>query len=376
MKGSILTFSGLMSLLKHCRVFIIVVTLLCALVGTGITVAGNVVTYHAQSSMVLDDLSGEFTPDELIALVYPIAVSEAADAPEGSVVSVKGPDKNASYLDLRTLVFTATSVGNDSCVQAVNDVVADTVASAQTVLEDFDAKRQEEYEEQLAAVSALPFEDDETRLTAALRISNPEPTNCIFSVTEATSAAGDDVNVPRAAIAYLVIGLVISSCLIIVWALIKAPIKSATDIESVYDLPVVVMSHSTLAVKRIWLNSVIALDNEPETMAFVPVGSRAASNVAFCVGKELEASGRSAIVVDPAIFAGGSIPDRGVVELIQCSPFSESVESIVSARNADAVVVCARQWKCGLRELAETMRELRFADAKIVGFALITKTVS
>lgn len=92
-KGSILTFSGLVSLLKHCWVFVVVATLLCALVGTGVTVTGSEVTYRAQSSMVLDDLSGEFTPDELIALVYPIAVSEAADASEGAVVSVEGPDK-------------------------------------------------------------------------------------------------------------------------------------------------------------------------------------------------------------------------------------------------------------------------------------------
>lgn len=244
------------------------------------------------------------------------------------------------------------------------------------MLEDFNAKRQEEYEEQLAAVSALPYEDDEARLTAALRISSPEPTNCIFSVTEAASAVGDDVNVPRAAIAYSIIGFVISLCFIIVWALIKLPIKSATDIENIYELPVVVMSNSSLAAKRIWLNSTIALDDEPETMAFIPAGPDVASNVAFCVGKELEASGQSAIVVDSASFVGDSIPDQGVVELIRCSPFSESVESVVSARNADAVVVCAKQWKCGLRELAETMRELRFADAKIVGFALVTKSVS
>lgn len=82
-------------------------------------------------------------------------------------------------------------------------------------------------------------------------------------------------------------------------------------------------------------------------------------------GREGEREEVSADLDAPGHFAG----EESTVVLV-CPPLAEGPGGAWAARESDATVVCVQKWADSRLQLADTIRELDLARAKVVGVVL------
>lgn len=196
----------------------------------------------------------------------------------------------------------------------------------------------------------------------------------IATVTKATSAARDTPSSIKMVLVALALGLFIAICIVALIDMIKAPIKSREDTESVSELLVLGTVPSSDGGDRLLANLQFCCEVRPLSVAVVPVG---VATTAPATARELAGAFERSDVRVKLVkgsphakkFQVTVPPDAAII--VSCESLSAGMGAAYIAHNADATVLCVSEWTDSKRQLLSTLRELELAKANIAGIAYL-----
>ena len=168
---------------------------------------------------------------------------------------------------------------------------------------------------------------------------------------------------PRATfiVAAFLAGLLLAIIIVIVIDAMRRPVKGAPDLAEASGLPVL----GTLpgdSGELLLANARFAAGEEvPHSILVVPVGEEAPAKV-VCERIEKAAGAESPAEAEAR---GGS------VHVYACAPLSREIATAYTARAADAVLLTAAQWDDSRIDVESAARELKLANANVVGSVLV-----
>ena len=250
-----------------------------------------------------------------VAIVYGHAASLARQL-EGAdpdyAVSAKA-DGNSM-----TVSVTATGPDEAECLQLADAVAADAVAATE---QDF-------------------AENEGSEFLVAFR-AQVEP-------AELDDAAASGGKLKYLAVALLG-GLFVAVCVVVLIDLKRRHVKSAGGVQDAVELPVLEILPA-VSGERLLANVRFASKvDDLGSVCVIPAGDGTAAERA-CEALEQ-----------------GAQVEGAQLQVVRCEALSQGMAGAYKAREADAVVVTARQWADSLTQLESTVAELRLADAKLVG---------
>lgn len=169
-------------------------------------------------------------------------------------------------------------------------------------------------------------------------------------------AGGSSIsNMAKYLLVALLAGLFISVCIAVLLDMKRRPVKTPEGVQELVELPVL---------------EVLPVQN----------GERLLANVRFAGTREAGDSGKeiSSVLVLPSgdvetaqgaceLLTSAAASEGSTLNVQQAMPLPESMAGAYAARDADAVVVTARQWVDSLPQLETTVAELRLAGANLTG---------
>lgn len=317
-----MTLLDLMKLIRHYLKLVVAVPLICAVVAV-VVVLVSPPTYVAKATLLTN---GD------VALAGGFAQNEA------QLFSKNGIEVSSST-ETAYKTITITAMGSDygGCIAAANATV----------------------------------------LAAAEDYRNANNQGSV-STNEATSAENDSPGLLKIGFMALLAGLFVAICIVVLIDIVKAPIKSRSDIETVAELPVVGAIPNRDRGERLLANIRFLADEQPGTIAVVPTGiAGCALTCAELVGA-FEHAGITVSRVQGSAHAQSlnaiSIP--GVVTIVECAPISEGMGAVYIAKDCDITLVCATEWSDSRRALKSIVDELRFAKANLGGVVFLTSRYS
>lgn len=313
-----MTLLDLIKLIRHHLKLVIALPVVCAV----LSIAALLVvppTYVAKATLLT---SGD------IALAGGYAQKEAAVYSQNGIVVTSRND--TTY---RTVVIEAEGKDYGGCIAAANATV---LAAAN------------DYREANNQVSITP--------------------------NEATYAVSTSPSIPKTALIAFLAGLFLAICVVVLIDMIKSPIKSRVDIEETSNLPVIGTIPNRDRGERLLANIRFINDDQPETIAVVPVGFSGGTLTCAELASAFEHGGVSTTRVKgnphAQSFNVAALPE--IVTIIECAPLSEGMGAVYIAKGADITILCVREWSDSRKELAAVVEELNFAKAKIGGVVFLT----
>lgn len=195
-----------------------------------------------------------------------------------------------------------------------------------------------------------------------------------ISINEATSAENTAPGIIKTTLLALLVGLFVAICVVIIFDLIKAPIKSKNDIEAVSNLPVIGTIPNRDRGERLLANVRFLSDGIPSTIAVVPVGYTGAALTCAELASAFESANVIVTRVKGSPHAQGlteiALPE--IVTIVECAPIAEGMGGVYIAKDADATILCASVWRDSRKDLAAIVEELRFAKADLGGVVVLS----
>ena len=313
-----MTLSDLTKLIRHYIKIIIVIPIICMVLAVAFSLLLPP-TYRAKATLLT---SGD------IALASGFAQNEAEIYSQNNIEVSTSTE--AAY---RTITITAEGKDYGGCIAAANATV---LAAA------------EDYRKANSQVS--------------------------ISTNEATFAESITQGITKTVLISLVAGLFIVICAVALIDAKKMPIKSRRDIEIASGLPVVGNVPTRDRGERLLANVRFLDDNQPSTIAVVPVGFTGATLTCAELASAFEYVGTPVTRIKGNPHAQGlntvSLP--GITTIIECAPLSEGMGAIYIAKEADITLLCASAWRDSRKSLISLVEELRFAKVNIGGVIFIT----
>lgn len=362
-----MTFLELASSIRHFWYVVVGCVLVCTIGFAGVSLVVSPPKYQAIAKVSVGDPSGTVPSAELVATVGSLAPqAEAAASGDGVVVTASQSAAGSQH-------FTFTSVSSDAeaSVAAANAAalqVAEGAKSVYDALQEDNDEKLSAYEQNGGLVEELGGKqlDIITKLMTSRNYSF-----CTFNVEEAMEATPAGTSLTKIVAAGALAGAFLGICIVALLDFIKKPIKGRRDIESSCSYPAIDSSIGKGA-DLLWANVRFALNDTPKTVAIVPACAanvRSLGERLSCAMQRLDekASVRevSADLDAPGHFAG----EESTVVLV-CPPLAEGPGGAWAARESDATVVCVQKWADSRLQLADTIRELDLARAKVVGVVL------
>lgn len=314
-----MTLLDLLKLIKRNLKLVILLPVICAAV-TIIALLVMPANYTASASLVTN---GDF------ALAQGFASTAVSSSSYSDVTLSTSPNSSS-----KQITITGKGSNADSCVKAVNAAAAAT--NEQIKGANGDAK---------------------------------------VVVSEASSAANDSPSIPKSVIVAILAGLFIAICVIVVIDMIKAPIKSKENAESICELPILDELPTDDGGERLFANIQFRSDGRPSSIAVVPVGNiEAGASVARELAQAIEHAGMRVKVVRGAAHARQfkvNIPENAAV-VVDCPSLEEGMGAAHIAHDAQATVVCVSEWESSQPQLVSTVQELTLAKANITGIAYVS----
>lgn len=346
-----LTLLDVLKLMRHYTKLVVAVVVACTLAGVGLDAAkadlGNA-EYTAEAVLTVSEPTATVSAVELMPLTQAIATNVVAEN------STDGVNISQEYdLAARTISFTAVAGSEAESVEAANGAAAQTAEETSAVLQGM----ADQYRAELAAEEAggvgtsdgsMTFGLSERNRAAALEMVS-------FTVNDASQAASNSGK--SAALKYALVGflggLFLAVCIVMVVDLTKAPLKGREDVEKHFDVPVLAEGDPSSLGDRLWANVQFAVGEIPYSVCLVPIGQSVPQGLESSLGNAVMATG------------------AGDVSIIDCAPLDKGVATAYAARDAGVTLICATPWVDSLRQVADTLRELHLAQAKVVGIVLM-----
>lgn len=313
-----MTFSDLLRLLRHYLKIAIAIPVACAVITVVVTLIAPS-TYEAKASLITD---------ADIALTGGFAQSEAELFSQNGITVTSKAD--TAY---RTITVFAEGSDYNGCISAAN--------------------------------SAINATADEIRKV-----------NAAFTITtnEATYAERISPSLLKLIAIALVLGIFLSFCALIVIDAIKKPIKSESDIVTLFDLPIIGRIPNRDRGERLLAN-IRFLSEEPlNTIAVIPAGLTGATLTCAELTSVFEHSGvavsRTKGNPHAEGFKSAALP--GILTIVECPSLSEGIGSVYIAKEADITILCVREWLDSRSALSNMIDELHLAKANIIGVVYLT----
>lgn len=313
-----MTFYDFMRLMRHYIKMIIVVPVICVVL-TILVLLVAPPTYVAQATLLTN---GD------IALIGGYAQNEAATFSQNDITVTSETD--VAY---RTITVEAEGKDYGGCIAAVN-----------------------------AAVLAAAADYRQVDTTSAV------------TTNEATTAESLTPSIPKTALVAFFVGLFLAVFIVVLIDMVKAPIKSRSDVESTAELPVIGTIPDLDRGERLLANIRFSSDDPITTIAVVPTGLTGATLTCAELTSAFEHSGVpvSRIPGNPHAEGFNHVPMPGIVTIVECAPLSEGMGAVYIAKEADLTVLCVNEWSDSKKTLANVVEELTFAQANIAGAVLLT----
>lgn len=199
------------------------------------------------------------------------------------------------------------------------------------------------------------------------------PVACTLVVAVCALVLGADV--AKYAIVALLASLFAVVAAVVAWDSWKMPVRGMEQLEGVSGLYVLGRVPDADRGERLFSNLMfVASDRAGVNVNAAAAGEDARDELSVAVVPVGEPA--DAKLVADALLVGHARAGRGcAVNATACAPFSEGMDAAWAAREADAVVVVAREWSDSVREVEGTLRELMLAGATVAGFALVAEGV-
>lgn len=313
-----MTLLDLIKLIKHYLKIVVIVPVVCVIVAVAFVVV-TPPTYVAKATLLTN---GD------IALAGGFAQNEAAIYSQNGIL-VTSTTENA----YRTITIEAEGRDYGGCIAAANAAV-------------------------LAAA------DDYRSVNGQVSVST----------NEAVYADNYSPSIAKTAIIALFIGLFVALCIIVLIDMVKTPIKSKNDIEGATNLPIIGTIPNRDRGERLLANIRFLGDEQPSTIAIVPVGLSGGTLTCAELTSAFEHSGVTVnrIQGNPHAQSLNAVVFPDIVTIIECAPLSEGMGAVYIAKEADITLLCATEWNDSRKALSAIVEELRFAKAKLGGVVFLT----
>lgn len=359
-----MTLLDVMKLVRHyaklCVAIVVVCTLLGAALGFSKSDLGNE-EYSAESVLTASELTATVSASELMPIVQATANNViAANTQEDVSVS-------AEYdLVSRSITFTAVAASEVASIEAANSTALQTAEETKALL----ATMAEQYRARQADASEPVAADGAVTIKASGQDRASALESVSFTINDASQAAANSgkSTLVKFALVGLLGGLFLAICVVVVIDLVKMPIKGRDDVEKAFEIPVLADEATGNFGQRLWANIQFAVDAEPQSVCLVPVGVASAQKIQQELQGAVSQRGMQLAETDAQNAARGAD-----VCILACAPLAKDMTAAFAARESDATVVLAAQWQDSMGQLRDTLRELRAANAKVVGVALLAE---
>lgn len=363
-----MTFLELVNSVRHFWYVVVGCVLACAIGFAGVGLVVFPPKYQAVAKVSVGDPSGTVPSAELMAAVGSLAPQAEAMA-SGDGVVVTGSQSAAGS---QHFTFTATSSDADASVIAANAAALQVAKEAKSVYEALQEDNDEKlsaYEQNGGLVEELGGKqlDIITKLMTSRNYSF-----CTFNVEEASEAMPAGTSLMKIVAAGALGGAFLGICIVALLDFIKKPIKGRRDIENSCPYPILDSSIGRGA-DLLWANVRFALDDTPKTVTIVPAHAGNARSLGERLSRAMRQLDEKVSMreVPADLDAPGCFSEEGSTSVLVCSPLTEGPGGAWAARESDATVVCVQKWADSRLQLADTIRELDLARAKVVGVVFL-----
>lgn len=196
------------------------------------------------------------------------------------------------------------------------------------------------------------------------------------SFTVTTAAAAKDVSQSpfKTALIALFVVLFVVICGIVVWDMIRRPIKNKDNLELVAQVPVVGQLPARDHGEKLFANVRFVAKDALNTVCIVPVDDPSASRQ---VAEEIYGAA-SMLGINTEMFKADPhaeylYTDTALADLnlVDCAPLSQGMGAAYLSRNADVVILAVRQWLDSIKDLEFVLDELKIAKVHLNGVVMI-----
>lgn len=197
-----------------------------------------------------------------------------------------------------------------------------------------------------------------------------------FTVT--TAAAAKDVSQSpfKTALIALFAALFVVICGIVVWDMIRRPIKNKDNLEEVAQAPVIGQLPTRDHGEKLFANVRFVAKDALNTMCIVPVDDPSASRQ---VAEEIYGTA-SMLGINTEMFKADPhaeylYTDTALADLnlVDCAPLSQGMGAAYLSRNADVVILAVRQWSDSAKEIEAIINEFSIAKVELDGVVLLSE---
>lgn len=356
-----MTLLDVMKLVRHymklCIAIVAACTLLGATLGFSKSYLGNE-EYSAESVLTVSEPTATVSADELMPLVQAIANNVIAETEQEDISVVAEYD-----LKLRSIAFVAAAGSDEASIEAANNAAQQTAEETRLLLQDIASHYRSWGSGDLAQSENGTF----SKIGGMDKASALESVS--FAINDASQAAtnsGGSMLIKYIFVGFF-IGCFVAICLVIAIDLAKAPIKDQEDVEACLGIPVLAEEGDDDFGLRLWVNMQFFLGRSPRSICLAPVG--VADEVEEIRSALNEAISRMRVQFNSEETCN-SESGHDVV-LHPCMPVAEDIGTAVFARESDATAIIVALWRDSKRQIQDTLRELRLADANVVGVILL-----
>lgn len=368
-----MTFLDLARLIRHYWIAVVAASLACALAAFGVSAVIVSPKYEAAATLTSTDPSGNVTADVLMSTVTPIARQVAAEATSGVSVTVEGPKSGATAAEQRVITFLAAGDNADDCVGAANAAAQETASRVAAIFLELEDNQSTKRESALEILGDVGEDDPRTEALLEAIIIDREYSHCDFIVSEATEAERKGLSASKLSLVAFLGGLVLCIAAVIVFDLIKRPIKAREDIEAHGDLSLLSWPLPAGEGEVLWANLLAKTGEFPCEVALVPLSEDGSLEIAkaLCAAARNHGVGAE-LTINKGEGAPSALAEKPeLLRVIACRPINLDASTIYCVRDAGVVIVCARLWRDGLGTLEDVLEELETAGVRPDGIALL-----
>lgn len=220
----------------------------------------------------------------------------------------------------------------------------------------------------------LCVEAANTVMNNAMKQYGDANNSAIMIANEANMATNNKISMSRVVLVALLIGLLIDACIVVLFDIVRSPIKSKEDAEACSQLPIIGTIPSPKAGERIFANLQFNFDGRPATIAVVPVGAAiGAIKVAEELADAMERSNVRVKLVKGSPNAkrfNVNVPEDASI-IVSCESLDAGMGAAYIAHCADTTILSAVEWTDSRKQLASTVQELDLAKAKVAGIVCL-----
>lgn len=363
----------LFKLVAHYRRIFLVIVIGCSLLSVGIALVFPSSKYEATATLTSADPTASVATTTLMSMVSPIATQAAEEASQTVSVSARV----GSGVDAQVIFFSASGSSAQECVDAVNNAASLTAKRAKETFDDLDDQyAAEQKDKNSGLIEKFDADDSIAHLLIEGVLANHDYSHCSFVVVEATQAVDGSTGLAKMLVLGLIGGLFASLCVVVFANMVKSPIKSRNEVESLGSPEVLLDASEGLDGDRLWANIQFAYGRVPQSIALVPVSAGDAEPVAQCLVNAAPRLGISAVQRKMVCLKSCDNEEAEEARIAACDSLLRSVEAACEANCSDATIVVVREWDDTARLLVNTLRELRLAKANLIGTVLLRQKCS